>query len=164
MLLAILQSQHGAEYFYYFYHICYLIRVICHIRRCLKLDCFTSTKWSPYFARLTNNCNIIYTNNSGMTVKTVYISTISLPNILWHYCVAVFRLNPLKSTAAYSGINVNNEVKLTIQKLARHHESHDFSKSNIFFHTRPVYYNTHMSHSPFTFLLSTINSNLWYSE
>ena len=36
--------------------------------------------------------------------------------------------------------------------------------STIYFHTRSVYYNTLISHSPSTFLLSTINSNLWYSE
>ena len=151
MLFAILQSQHGADYIYYTYHICYL-------------RLFHVNKMAARFDRLTHNCIIIYTNNAGMTVKNVYIPTILLPNILWQYFDAVFRLNPLKSTAAYSGIDVNNEVKLTIQKLARHHDSHDFSKSNIFFHTRAVYYNTHMSHSPSTFLLSTINSNLWYSE
>ena len=53
-----------------------------------------------------------------MTVKTVYIPIILLPNILWHYVDAAFLLEPLKSTAAYSVIDVNNEVKLTIQKLA----------------------------------------------
>jgi len=47
-----------------------------HIRRCLKLDCFTSTNWPPDFARLINTCIIIYNNNSGMTVKTVYIPII----------------------------------------------------------------------------------------
>ena len=87
--------------------------VIYHIRRC-----FMSTKWPPDFARLINNCIIIYNNNSGMTVKTVYIQTNVLPNILWHYCDAAFLLKPFKSTAAYSVIDVNNEVKLTIQKLA----------------------------------------------
>jgi len=44
------------------------------------------------------------------------------------------------------------------------HDSHDFSKSNIIFHTRPVYYNTHMLYSPSTFLLSTITTNLWHFE
>jgi len=92
--------------------------VIYHIRRCLKLDCFTSTKWLPDFARLINNCIIIYNSNSGMTVKTVYIPIILLPNILRHYFDAAFLLKPLKSTAAYTVINVNNEVKLKIQKLA----------------------------------------------
>jgi len=47
--------------------------VISYIRRCLKLDCFTSTKWPADFARLINNCIIIYNNNYGMTVKTTYI-------------------------------------------------------------------------------------------
>ena len=92
--------------------------VIYHIRRCLKLDCFTSTKWLPDFAWLINNCIIIYNSNSGMTVKTVYIPIILLPNILRHYFDAAFLLKPLKSTAAYTVINVNNEVKLKIQKLA----------------------------------------------
>ena len=71
-------------------------------------------------ARLINNCIIIYNNNSAMTVKTVYmyIPNILLPNILWHYFDAAFLFKPLKSTAAYSVIDVNNEVKLTIQKLA----------------------------------------------
>jgi len=53
-----------------------------------------------------------------MTVETVYIPTIVLPNILGHYFDATFLLRPLKSTASYSVIHVNNEVKLTIQKLA----------------------------------------------
>jgi len=99
MLLAILHSQYGADYFYYIYHIRNFIRVtenvIYHIRRRLKLDCFTSTKWPPEFARLINNCIIIYNNNSGMTVKTVYISIILLPNILWHYFDVAFLLKPL---------------------------------------------------------------------
>jgi len=85
MLLTILQSQHGADYFYYIYHIRNIIRVtenvIYHIR-CLKLDCFTSTKWLPDFTQLINYCIIIYNNNSGMTVKTVYIQINLLPNIL----------------------------------------------------------------------------------
>ena len=53
-----------------------------------------------------------------MTIKTVYIPIILLPNILWYYFDAAFLLEPLKSTAAYSVIDVNYEVKLTIQKLA----------------------------------------------
>ena len=36
-----------------------------------------------------------------MTVKTVYIPIILLPNILRHYFDAAFLLKPLKSTAAY---------------------------------------------------------------
>jgi len=63
MLLAILHSKHGVDSFYYIYHIRHIIRVtenvICHIRRCLKLDCLTSTKWPPGFAQLINNCIII---------------------------------------------------------------------------------------------------------
>ena len=50
-----------------------------------------------------------------MTVKTVYIPMILLPNILWHYFDTAFLFKPLKSTAAYSVIDINNEVKLTIQ-------------------------------------------------
>jgi len=61
---------------------------------------------------------IIYKTNSGMMVKTLYIPIILVPNILWHYFDAAFLLKTLKSTAAYSVINVNNEMKLTIQKLA----------------------------------------------
>ena len=53
--------------------------VIYHTRRCLKLDCFTSTKWPPDFAWLINNFIIIYHNYSGMTVKAVYIPII-IPN------------------------------------------------------------------------------------
>ena len=53
-----------------------------------------------------------------MTFKTVYIPIMLLLNILWHYFDAAFLVNPLKSTEAYSVIDVNNEVKLTIQKLA----------------------------------------------
>jgi len=125
MLLAILQSQHGADKFYYIYHIRNIIRVtenvIYHIRRCIKWDCFTSTKWPPDFARLINNRNIIYNNNSGMTVKTVYITIILLPNILWHYFDAAFLLKPLKSTAAYSVIDVNNEVELTSRTRGQHY-------------------------------------------
>ena len=106
----------------YFYHIrniiCITVYVIYHIMRCLKLDCFTSTKWSPDFARLNNNFIIIYHNNSGMTVKTLYIPIILVPNILWHYFDAAFRLKTLKSTVAYLVIDENNEVKLTIQKLS----------------------------------------------
>ena len=71
--------------------------VIYHIRRC-----FMSTKWPPDFARLINNCIIIYNNNSGMTVKTVYIPILLIQNILGHYFDATFLLKPLKSTAAYS--------------------------------------------------------------
>ena len=42
-----------------------------------------------------------------MTVKTVYIPIILLPNILLHYFDEEFLLKPLKSTAAYSVIDVN---------------------------------------------------------
>ena len=77
MLLAILQSQHGAGSFYYIYHTRNIIRVkenvVYHIRRCLKLDCFTSTKWPPDFALLNSNFIIIYHNYFGMTVKTEYL-------------------------------------------------------------------------------------------
>ena len=65
-----------------------------------------STKRPPDFARLINNCIIIYNNNSGKTVKTVYIPIILLPNILWHCFDAAFLLKSLKSTAAYSIIDV----------------------------------------------------------
>ena len=86
MLLAILKSKHGADEFDYIYHIRNIIRVtenvIYHIRRCLKLDCFTPTKWPPDFARLNNNFIIIYNNYFGMTVKTEYIPNILVPNIL----------------------------------------------------------------------------------
>jgi len=53
-----------------------------------------------------------------MTVKPGYIPTILLPHIVCHYVDAAYLLKPLKSTAPYSVIDVNNEVKLTIQKLA----------------------------------------------
>ena len=53
-----------------------------------------------------------------MTVKTVYIPTCLLPNILGHYFDEAFLLKPLKSIDPYSAIDVNNEVKLTIQKQA----------------------------------------------
>jgi len=49
-----------------------------------------------------------------MTVTIVYIPTILLANILWHYFDAVFLLKPLKSTAAYSVIDVNNEDHVRI--------------------------------------------------
>ena len=62
-----------------------ILNCIWYIRRCLKLDCFTSTKRPPDFARLINNFIIIYHNYSGMTVKTVYIPIILVHNILWHY-------------------------------------------------------------------------------
>jgi len=128
MLLAILHSQHGADWFYYIYHIRNIIRVtenvIYHIRRCLISDCFTSTKWPPDFARLINNCIIIYKNNSGMTVQPVYIPIILLPNILWQYFDVAFFLKRLKSTAANSVIDVNNEVKLTIQNWQVSHQTH----------------------------------------
>ena len=94
--------------------------VIYHIRKCLKLDCFTSTKWPPDFARLNNNFIIIYHYYFGMTFKTEYIPITLVSNILWHYFDAVFLLQNLKSTAAYSVIDANNEVKLTIHKLASH--------------------------------------------
>ena len=107
---------------YYIYHIRNFIRVtenvINRIRRCLKLDCFTSTKWQPDLSRLMNNCNIIYNNYSGMSVNTVIIPIILFPNILWHYFDAALLLKPLISTAACLVIDVNNGVKLTIQKLA----------------------------------------------
>ena len=50
-----------------------------------------------------------------MTVKTVYIPNYFTPkiNILWQYFDEAFLLKPLKSTAEYSVIDVNNEVKLT---------------------------------------------------
>ena len=88
--------------------------VIYHIRRCLKLDCVMSTKWPPEYARFINNCVIIYNNNFGMTVKNVYIPIILLPNIVRHYFDAAFLLKPLKSTAAYSVIDVNNEDHVRI--------------------------------------------------
>ena len=83
-----------------------------------EIRLFHVNKMATNFARLINNCIIIFNNNSEMTVKTVYIPIILLPNILWHYFNAAFLLKPLKSTAAYSVIDVTNEVKLTIQKLA----------------------------------------------
>ena len=49
-----------------------------------------------------------------MTVKTVYIPISVLPNILLHYFDKAFLLNLLKSTTAYSVIDINNELKLTI--------------------------------------------------
>ena len=49
-----------------------------------------------------------------MTVKIVYIPVILVPNILWPYFDAAFLLKTLKSTAAYSVIDVNIKVKLTI--------------------------------------------------
>ena len=49
-----------------------------------------------------------------MTVKPVYIPTILLPHIVCHYVDAAFLLKPLKSTAPYSVIDVNNEVKLKL--------------------------------------------------
>ena len=55
----------------------------------------------PEFARLINDCIIIYNNHSGMTVKTVYISIILLPNIPWNQFDAAFLPTRLKSTAAY---------------------------------------------------------------
>ena len=70
------------------------------------------------FCSVIQLCIIIYNNNSGMTVKSVYIPISLLQNILWHYFDAALLLKPLKSTAAYSVIDVNNVVKLTIQKLA----------------------------------------------
>ena len=56
-----------------------------------------------------------------MTVKTVYITIILLPNILWHYFDAAFLLKPLKSTAAYSVIDGNNEVELTFRNRGQHY-------------------------------------------
>jgi len=47
----------------------------------------------------------------------MYIPIILVPNILYYFYEA-FLLKTLKSTTAYSVIDVNNEVKLTIQKLA----------------------------------------------
>ena len=97
------------------------------------------------FARLINNCIIIYNNNSGKTFKIVYIPIILLPNIIWQYFDAAFLLKPLKSTVAYSVIDVNNEVKLTIQKLASQpiklteynqpdpKESHSFKSNNVMY-------------------------------
>jgi len=86
MLLAMLQSQHGADHFEYITHIRNNTRVtenvIYHIRICLNLDRFTSTQWPADCARLINNCIIIYNNNSGVTVKSVYIPIILLTNIL----------------------------------------------------------------------------------
>ena len=87
-------------------------------KQMFKIRHFTSTKWPPDFARLINHCIIIYNNNSGMTVKPVYIQIILLPNILWHFVDAAFLIKPLESTAAYSVFDVNKEVNLTIQKLA----------------------------------------------
>ena len=52
-----------------------------------------------------------------MMVKTVYIAIILLLDIPCHYFDAAFLIKPLKSTAAYSVIDVNNEIKLTIQSL-----------------------------------------------
>ena len=53
-----------------------------------------------------------------MTVKTVYIPIILIPKILSHYFDAAFLFKTLKSTAAHSVIDVNNEVKLSIKKIA----------------------------------------------
>ena len=53
MLLAILQSKHGADSFYYIYHIRKIIRVtenvIYHLVRCLKLDLFHVNKMAARF-------------------------------------------------------------------------------------------------------------------
>jgi len=85
-----------------------------------KTRLFHVNKWPPDFTRLNNNFIIIYHTYFGVTVKTEYIPIILFPNILWHYFDAAFLLQTLKSTAAYLVIDVNNEVKLTIQKLAGH--------------------------------------------
>ena len=148
-----------------------------------------------------------------MTVKTVYIPIDLLPNILRHYLDAAFLLKPLKSTAAYLVIDVNNEVKLTIQKLASQpsnslniinltpknripfspitfhllcsprtvynyrlnclhfspftlvNTTHMISPSPTYFFTRVLFtiaFTCHTAHLRSS--LSTINSNLWYSE
>jgi len=47
-----------------------------------KIRLFQVNKMAPDITRLINNCIIVYNNNSGMTVKTVYIPMILLPNIL----------------------------------------------------------------------------------
>jgi len=52
----------------------------------------------------------------------VYIPIILLTNILYHYFDEAFLLKPLKSTTAYSIIDVNNEVKLTIWQVS--HQTH----------------------------------------
>jgi len=129
MLLAKLQSKHGADEFYYIYHIRNIIRVtenvIYHIRRYQKLDCLTSTKWPPDFARLNNNFISIYHNYFGMSLNWIHTNYFS-PKYPLKYFDAAFLLQTLKSTAAYSVIDVNNEpeVKLTIQKLASLHHTH----------------------------------------
>ena len=65
-----------------------------------------------------------------MTVKTVYIPIILIPKILSHYFDAAFLFKTLKSTAAHSVIDVNNEVKLSIQKLASQ-PSNSMNKINL---------------------------------
>jgi len=100
-----------------------------------RIRLFHITKWLSDFARLINNCIIIYNNNSGFTVKTVYIPIILLPNILWHYFDAAFLLQTLKSPAAYSVIDVpqtyNSETGKSANKLNEYNqpdtkESHSF--------------------------------------
>ena len=187
--IALCCSQYYAPY-----HIRNIIRVtenvIYHIRRCLKLDCFASTKWPPDLAWLINNCIIIFNNNSGMTIKTVYIPIILLPNILWHYFDAAFLLKPLKSTS-----NSLNIINLTLKnripfspitflllytprtvynyRLNCLHFSpftlvnttHMISPSPTYFFTRVLFtiaFTCHTAHLRSS--LSTINSNLWYSE
>ena len=49
----------------------------------------------------------------GWRLKLYTNQIILLPNILWQYFDEAFLLKPLKSTAEYSVIDVNNEVKLT---------------------------------------------------
>jgi len=89
-----------------------------------KIRLFQVNKMAPDITRLINNCIIIYNNNSGMTVKTVYIPMILLPNILWHYFDAAFLLKPLKSTAAYSVIDVNNEVNWQFRNWQVSYQTH----------------------------------------
>ena len=61
-----------------------------------KIRLFHVNKMAARFARLINHYIIIYNNNSGMTVKPVYIPIILLPNILWHFVDAAFLIKSLK--------------------------------------------------------------------
>ena len=104
-----------------------------------ELDCFTTTKWSPCLARLMNIFIFIYHNNSGMTLKLCAFQIILVPSTIRHYCDATFLFKIIKLTAAHSVINVNNKVKLTVQKLANQ-PSNSLNKVNLTLNVPPVVY------------------------
>ena len=97
-----------------------------------KIRLFHVNKMAARFCSVNQNCIIIYNNNSGMTIKTVYIPIILLPNILWQYFDAAFLNSSIFGVWCKQWGQIDNSetgksaIKLTEYNQPDPKESHSF--------------------------------------